>query len=163
MIVRLPRAGAHPARDASSHDVAGARPGHTVRRVLVVDDNPDAAELLTEALLHAGHEVRTAGDGPSALQLVETFVPDIAFLDIGLPAMDGYELAGLLQRVPSLSHTQLVAITGYAQDDDRKRALASGFGEHLAKPLYIENVLECIDRLVRGGLPPSCGRSTITE
>jgi CheY-like chemotaxis protein len=101
----------------------------------------------TEALIEAGHEVRTANDGPSALQLVEVFVPDIAFLDIGLPAMDGYELARLLRRLPSLAHVPLVAITGYAQEDDRQRALASGFREHLAKPLDFELVLTCIERL----------------
>jgi CheY-like chemotaxis protein len=115
--------------------------------VLVVDDNPDAAETLTEALVEAGHDVRTVGDGPSALQLVATFRPCIAFLDIGLPAMDGYELASHLRRVPSLAHTPLVAITGYAQDDDRQRALASGFSEHLAKPLDFDRVLECIESL----------------
>ena len=74
-------------------------------------------------------------------------MPDIAFLDIGLPVMDGYELAGLLRRVPSLARTPLVAITGYARDDDRERALASGFDEHLAKPLHLDRVLECIERL----------------
>jgi CheY-like chemotaxis protein len=112
-----------------------------------VDDNPDAAEFLAEALVEAGHEVRTVGDGPGALELVETFVPEIAFLDIGLPAMDGYELAGALRRVPSLAHTPLVAVTGYAEDHDRQRALASGFDEHLAKPLHLNRVLECIERL----------------
>ena len=113
----------------------------------MVDDNPDAAELLEDALACAGHEVRTAPDGPSALQLVKTFAPDIAFLDIGLPVMDGYELAGLLRRVPALRGMPLVAVTGYAQDDDRQRALDSGFTEHLAKPLDPERVLECIERL----------------
>jgi CheY-like chemotaxis protein len=92
-----------------------------------------------------GHDVRTAGDGPSALQLVERFVPDIAFLDIGLPAMDGYELAGLLRQLPSLGDTPLVAITGYAQERDRQRALASGFAEHLAKPLELDRVAACIE------------------
>jgi CheY-like chemotaxis protein len=91
--------------------------------------------------------VRTVGDGPSALQLIETFVPHIAFLDIGLPAMDGYELAGLLRQVPSLTHTPLVALTGYAQEDDRQRALANGFGDHLVKPIHLDRVLECIGRL----------------
>jgi CheY-like chemotaxis protein len=112
-----------------------------------VDDNLDAAELLAEALAVAGHKVRSVGDGPSALKLVETFVPDIAFLDIGLPAMDGYELAGQLRRVSSLARTPLIAITGYARDDDRERALASGFDEHLAKPLDLDRVLWCIERL----------------
>jgi signal transduction histidine kinase len=150
IVVRLPSAAVPPAPDAASRDPGCVAPRRPACRVLVVDDNPDAAELLEEALADAGHEVRTVGDGPSALQLVETFVPDIAFLDIGLPVMDGFELAGLLRRVPSLADTALVAITGYAQEDDRRRALAGGFSEHLAKPLRIEGVLECIDRLRPG-------------
>jgi signal transduction histidine kinase/CheY-like chemotaxis protein len=147
MVVRLPRAGASSVRADTSHEVASALPRRAARRVLIVDDNPDAVELLAEALVEVGHEVRTAGDGPSALQLVETFVPEIAFLDVGLPVMDGYELAGLLRRVPSLAHTPLVAITGYAQQDDSRRALASGFAEHLAKPVQLGRVLGCIERL----------------
>jgi PAS domain S-box-containing protein len=147
MVVRLPCASTPSPRTAASREAANAPRRNTARRVLIVDDNPDAAELLAEALTDAGHEVRTVGDGPSALQLVDTFVPDIAFVDIGLPAMDGYELASLLRRVPNLVQTPLVAITGYAQDDDRQRALASGFSEHLAKPLHFERVLECIEDL----------------
>ena len=130
-----------------------ARPGRTPRGAIpraacsswtTTRTRPRAS---AEALVAAGHEVRHAGDGPSALQLVETFLPDIAFLDIGLPVMDGYELAGLLRRVPSLAHTPLVAITGYAREDDRQRAFASGFSEHLAKPLRLDRVLECIESL----------------
>jgi CheY-like chemotaxis protein len=147
MIVRLPRTGAPSQRHTDARGAANARRREGACRVLVVDDNPDASQLLGEAIAEAGHEARTVGDGPSALQLVESFVPDIAFLDIGLPAMDGYELAGLLRRVPSLAHTRLVAISGYAQDGDRQRALASGFVEHLAKPLDFDHVLECIESL----------------
>jgi signal transduction histidine kinase/CheY-like chemotaxis protein len=147
IVVRLPHARLPSAHGAASDDVGIARSRGEARRVLVVDDNPDAADLLAEALTDAGHEVRTVGDGPSALQLIETFVPDIAFLDIGLPVMDGYELAGLLRRVPTLERTSLVAITGYAQDNDRQRALASGFAEHLTKPILLHRVLACIDRV----------------
>jgi PAS domain S-box-containing protein len=147
MVVQLPCATAPSPRVAASIEAVDGPRRHAVRRVLIVDDNPDAAALLADALGHAGHDVRTAGDGPSALQLVDTFVPHIAFVDIGLPAMDGYELASLLRRVPSLAHMPLVAITGYAQDDDRQRALANGFSEHLAKPLLLDRVLECIEDL----------------
>jgi CheY-like chemotaxis protein len=153
MIVRLPCSRAPTARHSAPRDAPTAPRRPAARRVLVVDDNPDAAKMLAEALAERGHEVRTAGDGPSALQLVDTFVPNIAFLDIGLPAMDGYELAGLLRRVPDLVQTPLVAITGYAQDDDRQRALASGFSEHLSKPLDFGRVLECIESLA--GAPAS--------
>jgi CheY-like chemotaxis protein len=152
MFVRLPRTEATPAGAIEALDVTKAKTRHDGRRVLIVDDNPDAARLLADALTEAGHDARSVGDGPSALQLVETFVPDIAFVDIGLPAMDGYELAGILRQVKSLAHTRLVAISGYAQEDDRRRAMASGFVEHLAKPLHLHRVLECIERLSR---PPA--------
>jgi CheY-like chemotaxis protein len=151
MVVRLPRIATESTNDGASPQVVRDRPRHVARRVLVVDDNPDAAELLAEALNAFGHSVRTAGDGPSALELVETFIPDIAFLDIGLPAMDGYELAGLLRQNPGLAHTPLVAITGYAQESDRQRALASGFREHLAKPIHLEHLLACVERLAGEG------------
>jgi PAS domain S-box-containing protein len=147
MVVRLPRVGQPSATDRSTDDLAREGRSSSARRVLVVDDNPDAAELLEDALACAGHEVRTAPDGPSALQLVKRFSPDIAFLDIGLPVMDGYELAGMLRRLPALRGVPLVAVTGYAQDNDRQRALDSGFTEHLAKPLDPDRVLECIERL----------------
>jgi CheY-like chemotaxis protein len=124
-------------------------PRYAARRVLIVDDNPDAVAILAKAIRQAGHDVRTVGDGPSALRLVETFVPDVALLDIGLPVMDGYELAGFLRRMPRLSRTSLVALTGYAGDGDRQRSLAVGFSEHFAKPLPLNRVLDCIDRLAR--------------
>jgi signal transduction histidine kinase/GAF domain-containing protein len=147
MIVRLPRAHATSTEAATSRVVPGATPRHTARRVLIVDDNPDAAAILAVAIARAGYEVRTAGDGPNALQVIESFVPDVALLDIGLPVMDGYELAGLLRRIPSLAQTSLVALTGYAGDGDRQRSLASGFNEHFAKPVPLGRILECIARL----------------
>jgi signal transduction histidine kinase/ActR/RegA family two-component response regulator len=149
MVVRLPRADVSMPPPASTHDVEVPEPRGSGCRVLVVDDNPDAAELMYDALTEVGHEVRTAPDAPSALQLVQTFAPDIAFLDIGLPVMDGYELARQLRRLPQLATTPLIAVTGYAQDDDRQRAFASGFTEHLAKPLTPDRVLGCIERLCR--------------
>jgi signal transduction histidine kinase len=149
MVVHLPRAQAASPTAASTDDVT-PRPAHrTPRRVLVVDDNPDAVELLHDALRQVGHEVRTAADAPSALQLVQSFAPDIAFIDIGLPVMDGYELARQLRRVSSFAMTPLVAVTGYAQDNDRRRALASGFTEHLSKPLTPDRVFDCIESLCR--------------
>jgi PAS domain S-box-containing protein len=147
MIMRLPRAEAPSTEQAPSRDVANARPRPSARRVLIVDDNSDAAGILAQAITQAGHEVRTVGDGPAALKLVETYVPDIALLDIGLPVMDGYELASLFRRIPSLARTCLVALTGYAGDGDRQRSLASGFNEHFAKPLPLGRVLDFIERL----------------
>jgi PAS domain S-box-containing protein len=147
MLVRLPRVRAPSMEPAPARDLANAGPSPACRRVLIVDDNPDAAAMLAAAIARAGHEVRTVGDGPSALQLVETYVPDIALLDIGLPVMDGYELARLLRRSARLERTSLVALTGYAGDGDRQRSLASGFDEHFAKPLPLGRMLDFIERL----------------
>jgi PAS domain S-box-containing protein len=150
MVVRLPRAGSSSPASSHLQDDEPREPRSSTRRVLVVDDNPDGAELLREVLTRMGHEVQTAADAPSALQLVQTFAPDIAFLDIGLPVMDGYELARQLRTVADLATTPFVAVTGYAQHDDRLRALANGFTEHLSKPLAPDRVLECIERLCVG-------------
>jgi CheY-like chemotaxis protein len=111
------------------------------RRELVVDDNEDAAAALAEALLDLGHAVEVAHDGPQALAKLETFSPDIALLDIGLPLMDGYELARRIRREPRLSGIKLVSITGYGQHSDRLRAQEAGFDVHLVKPVDL-NVIE---------------------
>ena len=151
IIVKLPCRPASSPADAASHDPAQPTARSIGRRVLLVEDNPDAAMLLASALTLAGHDVRTAGDGPSALTLVGSYVPDIALLDVGLPVMDGYELAGQLRRLPGLEKTPLVALTGYARGGDRERALASGFNEHVAKPVPLRDLLDLVDRLSSAG------------
>jgi signal transduction histidine kinase len=114
-----------------------ARPP-TAARVLVVDDNRDAAELLAYALQGAGYDVRTAADGPEALRLVNAFVPHVALLDIGLPVMDGYELgAALRSRFADLA---LFAVTGYGTAADRGRAEAAGFSGHFVKPVDLDEI-----------------------
>jgi PAS domain S-box-containing protein len=110
------------------------------RRVLVVDDNADAAEMLYELFGSKGYQARIAYDGPSALRLAETFVPDIAFLDIGLPVMDGYELAGRLRELPGLTSIRLVAVTGYGQESDKQKSQEAGFDHHLVKPVDFDEV-----------------------
>ena len=105
------------------------------RRVLVVDDNIDAAELMTELLRNSGHDAISAPDGATALRLVETFRPDVALLDIGLPVMDGFELARRLRA--QFDTVRLIALTGYGQADDLRRALAAGFDVHMVKPVDI--------------------------
>jgi CheY-like chemotaxis protein len=111
-----------------------------LRRILIVDDNRDAAETLAEALLTLGFEARTALDGPAALEVAASFRPDIAVLDIGLPVMDGHELARQL-RVMLGRAVVLVALTGYGQDRDRARSRSAGFDEHLVKPVEIQALL----------------------
>jgi CheY-like chemotaxis protein len=115
------------------------------RRILVVDDNEDAAKLLAEVLLAHGHQIRTALDGPSALRVADEFHPEVAVLDIGLPVMDGYELAERLRSTPTTAHTRLIAVTGYGQESDRARALGAGFDAHLAKPVAIETLVRLVD------------------
>jgi len=114
----------------------------TSRRVLVVDDNRDAADTLGEALSRAGHQVRIVYDGPSALAVAEEFELDVAFLDIGLPVMDGYEVARRLRGRSWHSRPSLIALTGYGQATDRQRAAEAGFDLHLVKPITLETALE---------------------
>jgi len=111
--------------------------------VLIVDDNDDVAALLAEALGMDGHQVRIASGGPSALRLVRHFKPTVALLDIGLPGMDGYELAARL-RSDGLSSVRLIAVTGYGQVTDRERSAASGFDAHLVKPVDVHELARTI-------------------
>jgi signal transduction histidine kinase/ActR/RegA family two-component response regulator len=110
------------------------------RRVLVVDDNVDAAELLGEVLELDGHEVSVVHDGLAALERVESFAPEVVFLDIGLPGMDGYEVARRLRRCPGGARMKLVALTGYGQASDRQRSREAGFDTHLVKPVELDTV-----------------------
>jgi PAS domain S-box-containing protein len=111
-------------------------------RVLVVDDNADAADMLATALTLHRFEVRTAHDGVAALSEAATFAPHIALVDIGLPVIDGYELAGRLRKVPGLDEIELIAVTGYGQASDRERSAAAGFVDHLVKPVDIARLTE---------------------
>jgi len=105
------------------------------QRVLVVDDNHDAAESLAMLLELDNCSVQVAFDGLSALDVLETFKPDIALLDIGMPGMDGYELARRIRATRLGGVLVLVALTGWGQADDKKRAAETGFDEHLTKPV----------------------------
>lgn len=104
-------------------------------KVLIVDDFPDAATGIAELLELAGYETRVAYDGAAALKIAAEFRPTVALLDIGLPAMDGYELGRRLRLIPGLERLKLVAVTGYGQDKDRQRAKDAGFREHVVKPI----------------------------
>lgn len=114
--------------------------------VLVVDDNEDAADMLAQVLTAYGHRVDIAHDGRDALRQLERFTPDAALLDIGLPIMDGYELAQAVRaRLPSV---KLVALTGYGQANDREKSRAAGFDAHLVKPVTIANVTRTLEELL---------------
>jgi CheY-like chemotaxis protein len=115
------------------------------RRIMIVDDNEDAAEILAEALKFVGHETQTAHDARSALKSVSKFAPEVILMDIGLPGMDGYELARALRSMADLNSPRLIALTGYGQESDRRRAVEAGFDLHLVKPIDIDRLLSVID------------------
>ena len=117
------------------------------RRVLVVDDNRDIAESLSLLLTHSGHEVRIVHDGPSALSAAQEFLPQVILLDIGLPEIDGYEVARRIRKMPALAGVKLVAVTGYGQPEERRRAMEAGFDVHLVKPVDLLTLKDLLDRL----------------
>ena len=142
-IVRLPLlpAGASIAAPAPRAPVSDAGPS---RRVLIVDDNADAAQSMALLARSWGHEVATARDGPEALELAQSFRPETALVDIGLPGMDGYELARRLRQAPEQHSLQLVAMTGYGRSEDQEAARAAGFDVHLVKPAKIEELQQLL-------------------
>jgi signal transduction histidine kinase/ActR/RegA family two-component response regulator len=115
------------------------------RRLLIVDDNADAAETLASVLRQQQHTVEIAYDGPGALALVDEFIPDVAVLDIGLPVMDGYEVAARLRDKMGASTPAFIALTGYGQPHDHARSRAAGFHDHFVKPVDVEALLRTID------------------
>jgi signal transduction histidine kinase/ActR/RegA family two-component response regulator len=140
-VVRLPLS-AHQSPLPRVSDPAPVSPQR--RRVLIADDNRDAAESLSLLLELAGHEVRVAHAGRAALSLAQTFRPDVALLDIGMPDLSGYEVARALRQESWSKDLQLIALTGWGQDDDRRRALEAGFDHHSTKPIdpdHLEGLL----------------------
>lgn len=138
-VVRLPLAAA-PATPAALPR-ADAAPPASACRVLVVDDNDDAAGSLAVLLQMEGHEVRTAASGQAALAIAQGFAPAVVLLDIGLPDIDGYTLARRLREAPATRDACLIAITGYGRAPDRERSRAAGFDDHLTKPVQIGALL----------------------
>jgi CheY-like chemotaxis protein len=110
-----------------------------------VDDNLDSADTMAELVRIWGHDVRTAHDGPSALVCAREFRPQVILLDVGLPGMDGYELARRL-RADGLAGELLVSVTGYGQEEDRRLAEEAGFDHHLTKPVHPETLLRLVTR-----------------
>ena len=129
-------------------DPAGGMP-----RVLIVDDHRDTADTLAEALSLSGYTARPAYDGPSALNIARSFRPDVAMLDIGMPVMDGYELARRLRAGPDTAAVHLIAFTGYGEELQRRHTEAAGgatFEQYLVKPVDLAQVIGAIRRLLSG-------------
>jgi PAS domain S-box-containing protein len=133
--VRLPLLTKAQAEELQQTNQAGNVPRRLSRRILVVDDNRDSADSCAILLRLQGHAVRTAYDGVSALQVAGSFRPEIVFLDIGLPQVNGYDVARRIRIEPWSRDTVLVAMTGWGQEDDKSRAIESGFDRHLTKPV----------------------------
>ena len=144
-VVELPAAG--PQSIATPLSVPAVVPptvGDGQGRVLIVDDNEDAADLLSMVLEAHGFTTRVAHDGPSALEIAQEFRPQTALLDIGLPVMDGFELARRLRADRDHAGLRLIALTGYGQDTDRQRSKEAGFDHHLVKPIDVKTVVELL-------------------
>jgi CheY-like chemotaxis protein len=127
-----------PTRAPSSPGRSGPAAG--LRRVLIVEDNIDARETLRDLLEMWGHTVGVAPDGGSAVDTALQFRPDLALIDIGLPGLDGYEVARRIRSAPGGALLHLVALTGYGQPEDRRRALEAGFDTHLVKPVELDQL-----------------------
>ena len=154
-VVTLPLAATARISPASQDDtlatlVATGRGG---RRVLVVDDNADAAEAMAMLLVAAGNDVRVAHDGVHALQVAEAFAPDTIFLDLGMPRLNGWETAQRIRSEAWGRDLLIVALTGWGQPQDRGRTAAAGFDAHLVKPVGEAELLEVLnDRTLRRGM-----------
>ena len=135
-----------PAVQAPAIRAPAAPAEQTMRglRILVVDDNEDSAEMLARLLNRSGHDVRTAYTGPAALDVAAAQFPDVVLLDIGLPGINGYEVARRLRLLPRLNDVRIIAMTGYGQDADRQLAREAGFDSHLTKPIDYQKVVELL-------------------
>ena len=148
-IVRLPALDV-PEKPAERTSVETAQQAVQVWRVLVVDDNVDGADMIAAMMQMFGYETRTVYNGQSALDIAVEYQPDFVVLDIGLPDMDGYEVARRLRQLPQLKNLRLIAATGYGQNSDRQRTKDAGFDYHLVKPIdpeQLQIVLETLAKL----------------
>lgn len=134
-IVRLPALSACDETHESNHTLNHDRHNGTSRTVLIVEDNRDGADTLAMLLKMMNHDVHVAYNGADAIKSLQSILPDIVLLDIGLPAMNGYEVAAKIRQIPGFTKTVLVAMTGYGQDEDRQKSHGAGFNCHLVKPV----------------------------
>ena len=145
--VRLPAAVPSAREKDPPAAVARAPASNHGRRVLVVDDNRDAADMLSILLTRAGHQVEIAADASQALSAVDAFRPQVAILDIGLPVMDGYTLGRELRARLGDATPILIALTGYGQEQDQRRSEEAGFASHLVKPIDARKLIQLVDTL----------------
>jgi signal transduction histidine kinase len=146
--IRLPRTTPVAAAAAPSEDRADqGKPS-----VLLIEDNEDGREMMATMLSACGYPIRHAADGVQGVQLALDFLPDVALVDIGLPGIDGYEVARRLRKGSTTRHIKLIALTGYGLADDQRRVLEAGFDLHLVKPVDIGNLLEAIGQCAMQGL-----------
>jgi signal transduction histidine kinase/ActR/RegA family two-component response regulator len=163
--IRLPTTEAMVVRGTE----AERRPAAAARslRVLIVEDNLDAAEMLDVAVSQLGHATRLAHDGASAITFAGQFVPDVILLDIGLPVMNGYAVAQALRARPEFDHIHIAALTGWGQDEDRRKAREAGFDSHFTKPLAPSAMEDLLARIAQGTAPQrdpsSTPRTRITD
>jgi CheY-like chemotaxis protein len=147
----LPCVSEVPQADSARASAAVARrDAAECKRILVVDDNADAAESIAVLLRLEGHEVKTVGDAQQALECCQVFAPGAVVLDIGLPGMDGYELARRLRKLPGAKDALYIALTGYGQKEDRAAAAAAGFHHHFIKPADPRAIYAVISENLRG-------------
>jgi CheY-like chemotaxis protein/two-component sensor histidine kinase len=146
----LPATAAAPSVAAGETMASKAQPG---LKVLVVDDNVDAAESLATVLQLTGRQTCTVYDGPGVLQAAREFGPDVVLLDIGLPGMSGYDVARQLRADPGLSRSVLIAVTGWGSEEDRRRSREAGFDEHLTKPVDLATLDPLLRRFAADPLP----------
>jgi CheY-like chemotaxis protein len=141
LVIRLPLARELPTGPEDNNG-----PQRKKRRVLVVDDNVDCARTIATYLRLSGHDVDTRYDGESALQAAEASAPDVIVLDLGLPKLDGYQLASRLREMDQFAHTKLIAVSGYGFDEDQARSRQAGIDHHLIKPINNSELLGLIEK-----------------
>jgi two-component system CheB/CheR fusion protein len=136
-VVRLPllRESSAVADSLDMSEAEASESEHLPRRVLIVEDNEDAAESLRLLLTGWGHEVHTAADGEKAIEIAGSVQPDVVLLDVGLPGMSGYEVARRLRALPSGERFRVIAMTGYGQEEDRRQSREAGMDAHVVKPV----------------------------
>jgi CheY-like chemotaxis protein len=158
-VIRLPALDRQTCEKEAADESATESTAH--HRILIVDDNEDGAQSLAMLLELQGNEVRTAYDGPQALQAITLFHPDVVLLDIGLPTLNGYDTARRMRTHPEMRNALIIALTGWGQEEDRRRSREAGFDHHLVKPVDLGTLEGLLagspspDPLIHDGAPHS--------